>query len=326
LSPCPTPVPTRRSPQEALAPLNTLSLTGRALDAGKLAAGAFAVFLLGNYVNFQPWDRDNCKLLNVWLMVASGLSGALLAAPFEALAGWQPGAARLANWTGSSLRTVREGLAASSAPAGKKGASSSSRARPSPAVATVATALAVAAAGAFVLSTTTGALMLVRERAQYHVLLDEDQQDMAAWISTNLAPKANVLHKDVHITPSGTLAGRTALISYNGWMWSHGYNYGDRDRDRQYVLNNALKESEPEAYNTMRRWGVRYVLCEWCTRHARPKEAAYNDAIARKSRGEPGVVIPPFDADMYLDGQLKRIYSRGRYDLLEVQGYGFPPS
>jgi hypothetical protein len=59
----------------------------------------------------------------------------------------------------------------------------------------------------------------------------------------------------------------------------------------------------------MRRWGVRYVLCEWCTKHARAHER------------EPG-----FDADLYLDGQVKRIFSRGRYDVLELLGYGFPPS
>ena len=29
-------------------------------------------------------------------------------------------------------------------------------------------------------------------------------------------------------------------------MWSHGYNYYDRDRDRQYIMNNALKDSDPE--------------------------------------------------------------------------------
>ena len=88
-------------------------------------------------------------------------------------------------------------------------------------------------------------------------------------------------------------------------MWSHGYNYYDRDRDRQYVLSNCLKDSDPEAYNGMRRWGVRYVLCEWCPRHPR----------------RPGA-----DPDMFLDGQLKRIFTRGRYEVLEVMGYGFPPS
>ena len=189
--------------QDLVAPLNALSLTGRALDALKLGAGAFAVCLLGNYVNFQPWDRDNCKLLNVWLMIASGMSGALLAAPVEYLLSLQPGVARLVTLTGGSLREARDSLAK---PAAAKTALRH----------TASLGLTAAGGLALLLSTTTGMLMITREFSLYHVLLDEDQADVGAWISTNLAPKANFLHKDVHITPSGTLAGRTALISYNG--------------------------------------------------------------------------------------------------------------
>ena len=36
--------------------------------------------------------------------------------------------------------------------------------------------------------------------------------------------------------------------------------------------------------------------------------------------------VPHFDPDLFLDGQLKRVYSKGRYDVLEVLGYGFPPN
>ena len=65
----------------AIAPANALTLNGRALDTAKLALGAFLVFLLGNYVNFQPWDRDNAKLYYIWVFVAAAINGAALAAP-----------------------------------------------------------------------------------------------------------------------------------------------------------------------------------------------------------------------------------------------------
>jgi hypothetical protein len=83
----------------ALWPLNALSVAhGRALDLLKLAAGGFAVFLLGNYVNFQPWDRDNAKLYYVFIFVASAVNGGLLAAPLEAALGVGPGRDRLWVW------------------------------------------------------------------------------------------------------------------------------------------------------------------------------------------------------------------------------------
>ncbi len=45
----------------------------------------------------------------------------------------------------------------------------------------------------------------------------------------------------------------------------------DRDRDRQYIVANSLKDSDPEAVNAMKRWGVRYVLGENMRHHERPK-------------------------------------------------------
>ena len=119
---------------------------------------------------------------------------------------------------------------------------------------------------------------------------------MGQWIVEHTPPKSVILHGDTHISPAGCLAGRPSLVAYNGWMWSHGYNYGDRDRDRQcvvgvcpsympasppphpaplflrrYVMANALKDSDPEAVNAMRRWGTRYVLGESMRHHDRPQ-------------------------------------------------------
>ena len=146
---------------------------------------------------------------------------------------------------------------------------------------------------------------------------------MAAYILDKVPPKAVILHRDIHIMPSSCLAGRISLVAYNGWMWSHGYNYHERDKDRTYAIENALKDSDPQAYQSMRRWGVRYVLGEWLAKHTRPSQQQYEDALARHAV-DPSTVIPPFDRDSFLDGQLKRIHTVGRYELLEVQGYGFP--
>ena len=60
-------------------------------------------------------------------------------------------------------------------------------------------------------------------------------------------------------------------------------------------------------------------------RHSRPSQQTYEDAL-EKRKSDSSVEIPSFDPDMYLDGGLKRIHTVGRYDLYEVQGYGFPVS
>ena len=39
-----------------------------------------------------------------------------------------------------------------------------------------------------------------------------------------------------------------------------------------------------------------------------------------------GVPPPhPFDPDVFLQGNLKRVFKAGRFDVLEVGGYSFPP-
>lgn len=77
----------------------------------------------------------------------------------------------------------------------------------------------------------------------------------------------------------------------------------------------------------MRRWGVRYILGEHMPTHHRPRQQQYEEALARKAAApnDTSIVVPSFDPDMYLDGNLRRVFRVGRMDLLEVQGYGFPP-
>ncbi|RYE83851.1 MAG: hypothetical protein EOO65_03250 [Methanosarcinales archaeon] len=120
--------------------------------------------------------------------------------------------------------------------------------------------------------------------------------------------------------------GRTRAAA--GWMWSHGYNYHERHRDREAIMANALKDSDQHAYNLMRRWGVRYVLGENMHRHHRPSEDAYRQALAEKAAqpDNPDLYVPHFDADMYLDGMLKRVASAGRFEVFEVLGYNSIPN
>jgi hypothetical protein len=259
-------------PDRVLWLASRLSLTGRAFDAFKLGLGAGLVFFVGNYVNFQPWDRDNCKLFYVWISVSSCLVGPLLAAPFEFLveaasagALTLPGTARmlvnpfalvssglsgygqaLYSSRGSAalpreLYPAQDRLVGVAAPVdvaavlAKKtddvraavGKSTGPRLGSLPAASVWtgrAVSIALALLGPWVLAkaTLTGFMMIAREYGQYNVLLDEEQIDTGAWIKEHVAPKAVLVMKDGHITPSGCLAGRPSLISYTGWMWSHG--------------------------------------------------------------------------------------------------------
>jgi hypothetical protein len=81
-------------------------------------------------------------------------------------------------------------------------------------------------------------------------------------------------------------------------------------------MDNAAKDSDAYAYQLLRKWGIRYVLGEYIRKHDRPSQREHEEAKAR------GLAhIPPFDADAYLDGQLKRVFRQGRYEVFKVLGY-----
>lgn len=120
-------------------------------------------------------------------------------------------------------------------------------------------------------------------------------QAAGAFLSTTAHPRAVVLHRDHHVMPSGLLAGRPSLLAYTGWMTSHGYNFGERDRDRTHVLTHALRDADARAEAALRRWGVSYVVGEWIPRAPRASESAALEAAAewrgltpeeRAARGE----------------------------------------
>ena len=222
--------------------LNTASPTGRSFDALKLALAGALVWLIGNYVNFQPWDRDNCKLFYLWVFVYAGPVGALLAAPIEFVLGIRPGYASLMRWCGAPYadaldvsRGVAPGTSAAalteatvahtdggdvdvaggSAGAARTGFSSSFLRRRVLARAVTLPAL-VAAVATFAFMTLTGFLMVIREYGMNNVMFDEDHLRMGAYIAEHTPPDTVIMHRDHHIFASGSIAGRSALLAYTG--------------------------------------------------------------------------------------------------------------
>jgi hypothetical protein len=129
-------------------------------------------------------------------------------------------------------------------------------------------------------------------------MLDEDALAMGRWVKAHVPKDAVVMHSNYHIQPSLAVAGRPSLVAYFGWVSNHGYNANERLGDRDYAMDNALKDSDEHAYFLMRKWGVRYVLGEHIRHHA-------------NAPNKP-------DANLFLDGKLRRVATYGRYELMQV--------
>jgi hypothetical protein len=160
-----------------------------------------------------------------------------------------------------------------------------------------------------------------------------------------------VMHSNQHVQPSASLAARPSLVAYFGWVSNHGYNANERLGDRDTVIRDLLQDDNPvrcaggtrargcgagahpfpltlPRYTTrprqdtvylLHKWGVRYVVTENVHRHDRPSERAWREAKAAAERGE-AVEGPAFDADVYLNGAVTRVFRAGRFDVFRVTG------
>lgn len=284
---------------------------GRILDSFKFLICGAVLWMFANLVILQPWDRDNCKVLYVALFVMCPFSAKVMTFPFEHLYALYQGTyhevvvshgkkdddIRPSEVQNGSVPVVEPELGVP-----KLGFLKAKR--------NIQYVTAVACLLVPLLlyyATFSGILSIRHEFTSFHVMYDKEGQDIGEFMRHHLPPRGVTLHDDTHLSPAGYYAGRQVLVSYTGWVSSHGYNFHARNRDREFIMPNLLKDSDPEVYTALRRWGVRYVLAERPIEHPRDTQKE------------------GFDPDLYLDGQLKRLHQAGRYHLLEVLGYGFPP-
>jgi len=71
------------------------------------------------------------------------------------------------------------------------------------------------------------------------VMADKTAQEIAHWVRRNIPPESLILTSDTHNHPVSMLSGRNIVLGYRGWLWSHGYNYGEIERDIQKIYQTA---------------------------------------------------------------------------------------
>ncbi len=80
-----------------------------------------------------------------------------------------------------------------------------------------------------------------------------------------------------------------------GWMWTHGYDYHARDKDRNYVLSSITKPSDKKAEAGLYSWGVKYVVLTAYDAQPQPLNATY------------------------LDGKVQRVFQANQFHLFKVK-------
>ena len=112
----------------------------------------------------------------------------------------------------------------------------------------------VGAALAILGLTTTGALSVIREADLHDQIASTADLALAAELARVLPPDARVLTADAHNHVVPMLAGRGVVLGYRGWLWTHGIDYRELERDvgRMFAL-------EADAPGLFARHGVTHV-------------------------------------------------------------------
>ena len=93
-------------------------------------------------------------------------------------------------------------------------------------------------------SIASGVLALQRERLIRWRSFSDKEIAAAEFVTANTAPKSVFLTAPIHNQPILCLAGRTILMGYGGWLWTHGYQSKQREDDIKKIYAGDIQSME----------------------------------------------------------------------------------
>lgn len=118
-----------------------------------------------------------------------------------------------------------------------------------------------------------------------YALFDSEAQELAEFLKNNTPPNSVFISSTSHLSPV-ILSGRKRFLGYKGWVWAHGIDYSQRDKE-----DNLIYSGNENAKELMQEQGINYIL------------------IGRQEMDE-------FSVDLsYFEKNFKRIYNKNNYQV-----------
>jgi len=107
----------------------------------------------------------------------------------------------------------------------------------------------------FVSLTATGFLDVVRQLQPHTTvyMYGSQELELVDWVKNNTDPQAIFLTGQSHVHPIPTLTGRQILMGYQGWLWSYGIDFAQREQDVTQMYTAGDRE-------LMKKYNVDYVV------------------------------------------------------------------
>jgi hypothetical protein len=122
-------------------------------------------------------------------------------------------------------------------------------------------------------STASGVAALKHESLQRELVFGPEETAAAEYVRSHTEPRALFLTAPVIEQPVLCLAGRPVLRGPTFWLWSHGYEFRDRERDVRRIYAGG-----PEALELLRYYRVDYVYLGAAERRDLRPDAPFFDA------------------------------------------------
>jgi hypothetical protein len=103
-------------------------------------------------------------------------------------------------------------------------------------------------------SIASGILALQCERLIRWRSFSSEEVAAAEFVTENTAPKSIFLTAPIHNQPILCLSGRTVLMGYGGWLWTHGYQSQQREADIKKIYAGDIQSIE-----LLRKYKVEYI-------------------------------------------------------------------
>ncbi|MEM1539086.1 MAG: hypothetical protein QXW82_02575 [Candidatus Bathyarchaeia archaeon] len=181
----------------------------------------FMLFILGNFVRFQPWDWDNYKIFLHWYIMT------LIFASF--------GFVKIAEFAFKDFRSINKL---------KKSSRQFLR-----------TLLEFTALTALLFfATATGFLSCIKMVQESYLVWSEADLAFASWVRENTPPESVFLTSTHFSHPVFSVGGRQIFLGYEGWLWSHGISL-----NRIQEVKNDVIEMFRGNYSLIRKYGVNFI-------------------------------------------------------------------
>lgn len=102
-----------------------------------------------------------------------------------------------------------------------------------------------------------GGLSVLRESYSSWRLFDQEDLALAEFVKKQTSPNSLFLTSDRHNHPIPGIAGRRIVVGYRGWLWTHGIDYKNKEKD---ILE--IYEGGHKSLSLIRQYQINYILFE----------------------------------------------------------------